>query len=200
MPFPPVDELAHRARPESAPESQPVYSCDERSFLVEVARQAIAAALEKRDYHPQPPTPNLSEPRGVFVTLHLNGELRGCVGQIVASEPLATAVAHSAVSAAFCDPRFMPLSAAESPLIQIEISVLSPLRRILSEEIVIGVHGLLVMAGARRGLLLPQVATEFGWGVEMFLEQTCRKAGLAFDSWKQSGCEIYGFTTEKFGE
>lgn len=203
MPYPPVDELASRTpRAESMSEDTvaPAYSPEERCFLLEVARRAIAAALEQREYCPEPLTPNLAEPRGVFTTLLLQGQLRGCVGQILATNPLVAAVAQSAVSAAFCDPRFPPLGADELPLLHIEISVLSPLRRIAPEEIRIGVHGLMVVAGARRGLLLPQVATEFGWGLEMFLEQTCRKAGLPADAWQHPASELYGFTAEKFGE
>jgi len=176
------------------------YSPAERQFLLDVARKAIAARLEQREYRPEPLTPLLAEPRGVFVTLMLQGQLRGCVGQIIATEPLVEAVAHSAVSAAFGDPRFLPLSAAELPQVHIEISVLSPLTPIRPADVRTGVHGLVVSSGARRGLLLPQVATEFGWGAEMFLEQTCRKAGLPSDAWRQPGTEIYGFTAEKFGE
>jgi AmmeMemoRadiSam system protein A len=203
MPYPPVDELKHRpAREENLPEdaAPAAYSVEERRYLIDVARNAIAAALAQREYHPEPLTPNLSEPRGVFVTLMLQGQLRGCVGQIAAMNPLVEAVAQSAVSAAFSDPRFPPVTSAELPLLHIEISVLSPMQRIAPEEVRIGVHGLMVCCGARRGLLLPQVATEFGWGVGVFLEQTCRKAGLPGDAWQQPGTELYGFTAEKFGE
>lgn len=201
MPYPPVDEMSPRPSPgETMSEPIAAYSIEERRFLLDVARHSIAAALERREYRPEALTPQLAEPRGVFCTLMLNGQLRGCVGQILAAHPLVEGVAESAVSAAFCDPRFVPLQAAELPLLQIEISVLSPLSPITAEEIRVGVHGLMVCCGARRGLLLPQVATEFGWGAEMFLEQTCRKAGLPCDAWKTPGAELYGFTAEKFGE
>ena len=201
MPYPPVDEMTPRpSRGETMLEETAAYSPEERRFLLEVARTAIAAALEGREYRPEALTPNLSEPRGVFCTLMLNGQLRGCVGQILAARPLVEAVAESAVSAAFSDPRFVPLQAAELPLLHIEISVLSPLSPIAAQDIHVGTHGLMVCYGARRGLLLPQVATEFGWGAEMFLEQTCRKAGLPSDAWKTPGAELYGFTAEKFGE
>ena len=198
MPFPPVDQLKDREKPTSEP--SPAYTAEERRFLIDVARRAIEAALEKREYRPEAITPNLNEPRAVFVTLHIGGQLRGCVGQIIATEPLVQAVAHSAVSAAFGDPRFAPLSAEEFSGLQIEISVLSPIQPIRPREIEPGVHGLLVSQAGHRGLLLPQVATEFGWGAETFLEQTCRKAGLPFDAWKQPRTEIFGFTAEKFGE
>jgi AmmeMemoRadiSam system protein A len=196
MPYPPVHEITDRMT-ESA---TPAYSPEERRFLIEVARKAIETALEKREYRPEATTPNLKEPRAVFVTLHIGGQLRGCVGQIIATEPLVEAVAHSAVSAAFGDPRFAPLTTQEFPQLQFEISVLSPIKPIRPREIEPGVHGLLVSGGGRRGLLLPQVATEFGWGAETFLEHTCRKAGLPLDAWKQPETEIYGFTAEKFGE
>jgi AmmeMemoRadiSam system protein A len=201
MPYPPVDELSARTTGSASLSAEsPAYSPEQRQSLLEVARRAIAAALEQRDYRPTPLAANLVQPRGVFVTLMLNGQLRGCVGQILATEPLVEAVAHSAVSAAFGDPRFMPLTPAELPQVHIEISVLSPLRPIRPEEVRAGVHGLMVCCGARRGLLLPQVATEFGWDVETFLEQTCRKAGLPGDAWQQRETELYGFTAEKFGE
>src|SRR5512133_807267 len=119
MPYPPVDELTHRpAREENLHEDAfpAAYSAEERRYLIEVARNAIAAAQAQREFHPEPLTPRLSEPRGVFVTLMLDGQLRGCVGQIVAASPLVEAVAQSAVSAAFCDPRFTPVTDAESPL------------------------------------------------------------------------------------
>ena len=199
MPFPPVDRLIDREKtmPGEAP---PAYTPEERQFLIDVARKAIEAKLNGGEYRAEPLTPNVGEPRAVFVTLHINGQLRGCVGQVFATESLVDAVAHSAVSAAINDPRFLPVSTMEFPLVQIEISVLSPMKPIRPREIEPGVHGLLVSGMGRRGLLLPQVATEFGWGAEMFLEQTCRKAGLPADAWKQPGTEILGFTAEKFGE
>lgn len=197
MPYPPVDELSART---TRSEVSPAYSVEERAFLLGVARKAIAAMLERRDYRPAPFTPNLAQPRGVFVTLTLDGQLRGCVGQIFATEPLVEAVAHSAISASFCDPRFMPLAASELPQVHIEISVLSPLHPIRPEDVRVGLHGLMIACGARRGLLLPQVATEFGWDAQTFLEQTCRKAGLPSDAWRQPGADLYGFTAEKFGE
>jgi AmmeMemoRadiSam system protein A len=199
MPYPPVDELTRPAREDNLSEDA-AYSSEERRYLIEVARKAIAAALEQRECRPEPLTAKLTEPRGVFVTLMLDGQLRGCVGQIIATNPLVEAVAQSAVSAAFSDPRFTPVTSVELPRLNIEISVLSPLQLIAPAEIRIGVHGLMVCCGARRGLLLPQVATEFGWGVEIFLEQTCRKAGLPADAWRDPSTELYGFTAEKFGE
>ena len=204
MPYPPVDELAaagarRAADPSSGPEAA-LYSTDERQFLLSVARQAIDAALEKRAFYPEALTARVAEPRGVFTTLHLGEELRGCVGQIVATEPLVRAVAQTAVSAAFNDPRFPPLAAAELPLVRIELSVLSPLEPIRPEQIEIGRHGLFVMLGERRGLLLPQVAGEYGWDAATFLAQTCRKAGLPPDAWSMPGAQLFGFTAELFGE
>ena len=204
MPYPPVDELAaagdRRAADQPSGPETALYSSDERRFLLSVARQAIDAAIAKREFYPEPLTARVAEPRGVFTTLHIGEQLRGCVGQIVAVEPLVRAVAHTAVSAAFNDPRFTPLTAAELPLVRIELSVLSPLAPILPEEIEIGRHGLLVTLGHNRGLLLPQVAGEYGWDAPTFLAQTCRKAGLPPDAWRLPGAQVHAFTVELFGE
>jgi AmmeMemoRadiSam system protein A len=182
----------------------PQYSLEHRRFLLDVARQAIAAALlpapESADaFEPSSPWPELLEPRGVFTTLHSHGILRGCVGHIAAGDPLVRAVAQTAVSAALSDPRFPAVTAVELPDISIKLSVLSPLVRIRPEQIEIGRHGLLVTMGPRRGLLLPEVPVEFGWDRETFLAQTCHKAGLSATAW-MTGAELMGFTTESFGE
>ncbi len=207
MPYPPVDELAAAAARRAADhaeetlvESMEPYTPEERSFLLSVARQAIDAALQGKDFYVEPLTPRLAEARGVFTTLHVAGQLRGCVGQVIAVEPLVRAVARTAVSAAFSDPRFSPLAASELPQVTLELSVLSPLQPIRPEEIEIGKHGLVICLGPYRGLLLPQVATEYGWTAEMFLAQTCRKAGLPPMAWQSRDAELFGFTAEVFGE
>jgi hypothetical protein len=144
----------------------------------------------------------LPDASGVFVTIKRGGELRGCLGTLQLSEPLATAVARCARESATEDPRFLPMTADELPESSIEISVLGPLETIDPREdgaIVIGRHGLVAELGPRRGLLLPQVATEWGWTPEQFLRQTCRKAGLAMDAWEH-GARIYRFDAEVFGE
>jgi AmmeMemoRadiSam system protein A len=133
-----------------------------------------------------------------FVTITREGELRGCIGYMNPIKPLAEAVAYCAASAATADPRFPPVIAEELPHLRLEISVLSPLRVIEDPALVqVGIHGLFISQGGRHGLLLPQVATEFGWDRETFLRQTCLKAGLPADAWKH-GAEIQVFTVDHF--
>ncbi len=175
------------------------YSPEERGLLLKLAHEAILAALEERELDVTPPTPHLAEPRGAFTTLHLEGQLRGCVGYVFAAHSLFRTVAETAVAAAFQDTRFFPVTLDEVPRLIIEISVLSPLRVIEPDEIEIGVHGLVITYGMRRGLLLPQVAVEHGWDVESFLRQTCIKAGVPPDAWTR-GALIESFTAEVFGE
>ena len=147
-----------------------------------------------------PSLPELLEKRGAFVTLHSHGELRGCIGVPMAISPLYETAQNCAISAATVDPRFPPLTLSELAEVQIEISVLSPLQDVDAlEEIEIGVHGLIVNHKGRRGLLLPQVATEHGWDREQFLRQVCRKAGLPMDAWKE-GARIESFTALVFRE
>ena len=175
------------------------YSPEERRSLLELAHRAILAALEDKAIDLTPPSAHLAEPRGAFTTLHLEGQLRGCVGYVAAVHPLYRTVAETAVAAAFHDTRFHPVSQEEAPRLEIEISVLSPLKPIRPAEIEIGRHGLVVGRGHQRGLLLPQVPLEYGWDVETFLEETCHKAGLPPDAW-QRGATIEGFTAEVFGD
>jgi AmmeMemoRadiSam system protein A len=169
--------------------------------LLALARSVIAARLGV----PAPPVdlpddPLLGEPRGAFTTLHLAGTLRGCIGYIEAVEALSRTIEETAVAAAFHDPRFPPLVAREYPLIDLEISVLSPLEPLADPaDLVPGKHGLVVSRGARRGLLLPQVAVEQGWDRETFLSHTCLKAGLPPDAWR-SGTSLEVFTACVFGE
>jgi AmmeMemoRadiSam system protein A len=143
-------------------------------------------------------------PAGLFVSLHTrDGELRGCIGCTGGGRPLVEALVGAASSATGDDPRFPPVSPSEVPGLDIEISVLTPFERIedVRDEtaIVVGRHGLLAEQGGRRGLLLPQVATEWGWTREVFLRQVCLKAGLAPDAWRH-GATIYRFEAEVFGE
>lgn len=167
----------------------------ERAALLRFAR-ATAECRVRREPLPEPPplTPNLEAPCGAFVTLKAHGDLRGCIGLIAAVEPLWKSVREMAVSAATRDPRFAPVTPAELPAITYEVSVLSPLTRCDDPaRIVPGVHGLLIRKGRRQGLLLPQVATEWGWDREAFLAHTCEKAGLPPDAWRD-GAEILWFT------
>jgi AmmeMemoRadiSam system protein A len=175
------------------------YSAAERQFLLKLAHRSIEAALESRDLQLNPLNEHLAEFRGAFVTLHLQDRLRGCVGYVFPTQSLYRTIAEAARAAAFDDPRFEPVALGEALALTVEISVLSPLRPIAAEEVVIGKHGLVVTQGNRRGLLLPQVPIEWEWDRETFLAQTCLKAGLPADAW-QHGAELQGFTAEVFGD
>lgn len=147
--------------------------------------------------------PKLKESRGVFVTLHRGGSLRGCIGSILPEEtPLFTSVRNRTVDSAVHDPRFPPVNAGELDRIDIEISVLSLPKKVSDpEEIVMGKHGVIVRRGFQGGVFLPQVATETGWTREEFLSELCsQKAGLAPDAWKDRSTELSIFTAQVFGE
>ncbi|MDP3181418.1 MAG: AmmeMemoRadiSam system protein A [Desulfobaccales bacterium] len=174
----------------------------DQKLLFQVARENIKARLAGQSPPALKTTPrNLMKPRGVFVTLHRQGRLRGCIGYLEAVKPLLPAVQEMAVAAAFQDPRFPPLGEEELADLQIEISVLTPMRQIKKvEEIQVGKHGLYIVRGMHRGLLLPQVATEQKWDRPTFLEQTCAKAGLPPDAWKDAAAQIYVFSAQIFSE
>jgi len=154
------------------------------------------------------PSPNESDfdealrrPAGAFVTLTKGGDLRGCIGSIRAVEPLYRAVAASAVSAAFRDPRFYPLRREEMPQIALEISVMGPIEPVKNiDDVEVGRDGLIISRGRNAGLLLPQVATEYGWDRQTFLDQTCIKAGLERGAWRSEQTRIEKFAAEVFGE
>jgi len=168
--------------------------------LLRLVHQTIDGALRGERAPAGPaPLPHLDQPRGAFVTLHLEGELRGCVGFIQPTRELYQTIVEAALNAAFHDPRFLPVSEEEAPGLEVEISVLSLPQPILPEQVVVGRHGLVVARGLYRGLLLPQVAVEQEWDATTFLEQTCLKAGLPTDAWKR-GATLQGFTAEVFGE
>ena len=141
----------------------------------------------------------MKQQRGAFVTLHKNGELRGCIGYIVPYDSLDSTVKKMAVAAAFEDPRFPPLRKEEFEEIDIEISALTPLKKINNiNEIEVGKHGILIRKGPYSGVLLPQVATEYNWDRITFLSQTCMKAGLHSNCWQDEDTEIYIFSAEVF--
>jgi AmmeMemoRadiSam system protein B/AmmeMemoRadiSam system protein A len=171
--------------------------------LLSIARGAIEGMV-RNGRAPEPSTENgaLMNPQGAFVTIKIGGKLRGCIGNfgIRNAKPLYQTVSEMAVAAAVQDPRFPPLSKKELPQIEIEISALSPLRPESDpEKIEVGRHGIYITKGHRSGVLLPQVATEYGWDRLTFLRQTCRKAGLGADEWKD-GATISTFEAEVFGE
>jgi len=135
------------------------------------------------------------------VTIKKGGSLRGCIGYVEAIKPLVVTVSEMAAAAALRDPRFPPVGPDELDQLELEISVMSPIFKVTdTSEIQTGLHGLIVRRGAYQGLLLPQVATEYGWDRETFLSHTCRKAGLPPEAWKMEGTEISAFTAEVFGE
>ena len=188
-------------QPENSPAAEttepPPHSAQERAELLRLAHEAIAAALDGRKLELNPTSERLLEPRGAFTTLHLEGNLRGCVGYVYPVKSLYRTVAETAAAAAFNDTRFLPVKAEEVPRLKVEISVLSPLVPIAAEDIEAGRHGLVVTLGSRRGLLLPQVAIEFKWDAQTFLQEACHKAGLPPDAWER-GAIIEAFTAEVF--
>jgi len=175
------------------------YSQEERQLLLRLAHRSIEAAVRKQEFRAEPVSTHLQEPRGAFTTIHLHGQLHGCVGYILPALPLHATVAETAASAAMNDPRFVPLTIEEAPDVKLEISVLSRPFPITPQQVQPGVHGLIVSDGRRRGLLLPQVAPEHGWDAEQFLAHTCLKARLPADAWRH-GVRIEAFTAEIFGE
>ena len=175
-------------------------SDQERTWLLTLARDAIVAYTSARELVSSTSEPVGEREAGAFVTLHKHGELRGCIGHIEADQPLGRIVPRCAVAAASTDPRFPPVSLAEVPEIEIEVSVLGPLEQITGPaDIIVGQHGLVVERDWHRGLLLPQVATEWGWDAETFLAQTCHKAGLPQDAWKH-WLKMWRFDAEVFSE
>ena len=190
---------AHDSTPQT-----PEFSLEQRRTLLRIAHRAILSALERQPFaEPPPSSPRLSEPRGVFTTLYLPGDLhrqlRGCVGYAAPIAPLYRAVAETARAAAFEDSRFLPVTKEEALELEVSLSVLSRLFPIHPEAVEVGRHGLVIADGARRGLLLPQVSLENGWDRETFLEQTCRKAGLPLNAWRKAAT-IEAFTAEVFGD
>ncbi len=177
------------------------FTREEKQQLLALARQSIAHYLETGQLlEATPENPKFRQPAGAFVTLRIGDELRGCIGFVEPIFPLYQTIIQSAVYAATQDPRFPPLRKSELSRIKIEISVLGPLEPVEDvSEIEIGKHGLLIKQKGRSGLLLPQVATEFGWDRSTFLVEVCRKAGLPDKAWKQPG-SLYKFEAVVFEE
>jgi uncharacterized protein len=174
---------------------------EEKKILLHTARAVIAEKLGLPAAVVPAPTEILKTNCGAFVSLHREGNLRGCIGLIAAQKPLIDTVREMAQAAAFSDPRFRPLTADELQDTEIEISVLSPFRKITDlGEIVVGTHGLYVRRGFQSGLLLPQVAVEYGWDRNEFLSQTCVKAGLPAQTWRKGGVDVELFSAIVFDE
>jgi len=175
-------------------------TAEQKRALLELARRTVDQYLRTQSVPATAPAdPALHQVRGAFVTLTQNGELRGCIGSLVGRRPLYLQVQNSAVMAATQDPRFLPVTAAEVPSLEIEISALGPLEIVTDvSEIEVGTHGLLIEKGNRSGTLLPQVPGDYGWDRDQFLVQLCRKAGLPDDAWKSA--KLYRYTAEVFHE
>jgi AmmeMemoRadiSam system protein A len=174
----------------------------QKQSLVERARAAVEAQVTGRGGRGAPSSADLPDASGAFVTIKRRGELRGCLGTLQCRHGLADEVARCAAEAASEDPRFAPVAAEELPELAVEVSVLGPLESIdpaQPDAFEIGRHGLVVEQGVHRGLLLPQVAAEWGWTPEQFLRQTCVKAGLPPDAW-QRGATVHRFDAEVFGD
>ncbi|WP_462323485.1 AmmeMemoRadiSam system protein A [Desulfoplanes sp.] len=172
----------------------------EKGYLKNLAVQSIGHRLGLGPAPDMDPvSQKLTEKYGAFVTLSKNKQLRGCIGHIAGQVPIVETVAKMACSAAFEDPRFPPVTAGEFGGLGVEISILSPLERVQDlSAITPGIHGLYMRRGGKSGLLLPQVATEWGWDRETFLAQTCHKAGLPPEAWKDTATEVYWFQAEVF--
>jgi AmmeMemoRadiSam system protein A len=177
-----------------------VIGLEDQQRLLHLARRAIEARV-RRELAPAPERGGpLDTPLGAFVTIHCHGDLRGCLGRLDPDEPLGETVARLAASVTDSDPRFSPLLGSELAAIEVEISVLTPERDVASiVEVEVGRHGLIVEQGGRRGLLLPQVATEYGWDAETFASHTCLKAGLPADAWRR-GARLLVFEAQVFGD
>jgi len=173
----------------------------EKDELLKIARLSVETAVRERKMYlvGTPSEPRLEEARGAFVTLKEHGELRGCIGYITPMKSLAETVRDVAAYAALQDRRFQPVSVAELPLLEYEISVLSPLHRVLDiKQIKVGKHGLIIKKGEIEGLLLPQVPVEENWDRQTFIEQTCVKAGLPRSAWKDEDTDMFLFTALVF--
>ncbi len=179
---------------------------EEGESLLRLARDSIERYLKTRSRIKPAMSGALKEKRGIFVSLHKHGDLRGCIGHPYPDMPLGEAVVDSAICAATGDPRFYPVEARELGDLEIEVTVLTPVEHIkakpkdLVREIVVGKHGLIVKKGMRSGLLLPQVPVEQGWDADEFLSHTCMKAGLPPDAWWDEDVSIYRFEGQIFSE
>ncbi len=192
-----------KTQSQSAVETPFSLGAREKNELLALARKSAEYAVkEKKAYEPAPSlSESLNQERGAFVTIKKSGELRGCIGYTSAMKPLYMTVRDTATLAALRDSRFPPVSASELGQLEYEISVLSPLRRVLDvREIKVGQHGLLMKNGNYQGLLLPQVPVEEKWDRQTFLDETCLKAGMHTGCWKDENTDIFKFTAVVFGE
>ena len=164
--------------------------------LLDLARASVVASVEGRTLPKVPDQLEMAWPRGVFVSLHRRGELRGCLGHLEADVPVGEATRRMAIAAARDDPRFLPVTADELGDLEVEVSVLSPFERIRPDDVLPGRDGLLVRRGARSGVLLPQVATEHHWDRASFLRAVCQKAALPSEAWRDPSTELWAFRAQ----
>lgn len=190
------------SKKENNPEGNEMLTLEQKKVLLKIARESMETFVKTRKRKAfSVSDPVLKREQGAFVTLTKNGELRGCIGRIIGDLPLYQAVADMAIEAAVGDPRFPAVTADELKDIQLEVSVLSSLEQIDDvNKIEIGKHGIIIRQGFNSGLLLPQVATEYNWDRQTFLEHTCSKAGLPYGCWKNKTAQIYIFSAEFFSE
>jgi AmmeMemoRadiSam system protein A len=175
-------------------------SADDQARLLRLARRALEARVLRQPAPAAERGGGLDLPMGAFVTIHVRGDLRGCLGRLDTHRPIVENVLHLAAVVADSDPRFPPLRAAELHYTGIEISALAPEEEVGDPAAIeVGRHGLIAEQGACRGLLLPQVPLEHGWDRETFLDHTCLKAGLPRDAWRR-GARIFRFEALVFGE
>jgi len=191
-------------RPSRGSPPAPAVTPEEQQSLLDLARVALAVAVRRLPVsvldRALEETSLGDEPGAVFVTLTEDGELRGCIGSLQPERTLRVAVVASTLSAALDDPRFRPVASEELPAIQIGISVLGPLMpMVVGDAFEPGVDGVVVERGARRGLLLPEVAMDLSWGATQMFDAVCRKAGLPADSWHDPGTRLRSFRTVRFG-
>jgi AmmeMemoRadiSam system protein A len=173
----------------------------DQQSLLQIVRHSVRAHLSGQiPLLPDIRSGTLAEPHGIFVSIHKGVELRGCIGNVHPTAALYRTASECAISAAFGDPRFAPMMRDELETVDFEISVLSTMERVEDvRQIEVGKHGLMISKRKARGLLLPQVASAYGWNSEKFLEETCKKAGLPPDEWKD-GAAIHRFSAFVFGE
>jgi uncharacterized protein len=173
----------------------------DRSALLGIARRAILCHLRIASEGALPSAGPLGEERGAFVTLHVSGELRGCIGTFRPAGSLASTVARMAVAAATEDPRFRPIAGPDVAGLEISVSALGAPHPLGDPRAVaVGREGLIVKRGFHRGTLLPKVAVEHGWTAEEFLKHTCLKAGLPPRAWQEADVTVEAFEAEEFGE
>jgi len=184
------------------PAARSVLTKEDKRALLALARQRLQEHLDRREPAAvSADSDALLEHRPTFVTWRTStGELRGCIGEVIAQRPLVESVARMAVASGTQDPRFPSITAQELPHLKVEISALTPITPIAPDRVEVGRHGLMISKGHSSGLLLPQVPIEQGWNREEFLRGLCHKAGLPADAWRDSDVQLHSFEAEVWGE